>query len=313
MGGARCSNGECARQARPKKCGRPAWCATCSKEAEGKIRISGKKRGRWTWPCKNWNTFSGELLRCSGVGRDRKDKEFKMCTACFRTSGQTVLQAKRAASEAERRKQRKMDSDFRIPASVDMHVITVRPNFARRTFHHEKTTHVARNAILCGRQDDWVLIRVSNSTNKTSYEEMGKESSSSTTCSEDKNCGCCEKGHIVGLVKLGATTKVCKRRGNTPEWLNQTCCAANTHSFVTELKNIVQLDKPYPFLQGALVPVMASIPSTILPQTLLRDLVKSSLVVRKRIADKVLGNRPQSPGPDSYDFCGPPGFLRDEF
>jgi hypothetical protein len=95
-----------------------------------------------------------------------------------------------------------------------MHVITVRPNFARRTFHHEKTTHVARNAILWGRQDDWVLIRVSNSTNKTSYEEMGKESSSSTTCSEDKNCGCCQKGHIVGLVKLGSTAKVW-RLGNS--------------------------------------------------------------------------------------------------
>jgi hypothetical protein len=139
------------------------------------------------------------------------------------------------------------------------------------------------------------------------YEEMGKESSSNTPCSEDKNCGCCEKGHIVGLVKLGATAKVCKRRGNTPECLNQTCCVAKTHSFVTELKSIVQLDKTYPLLQGALVPVMASIPSTILPQTLLGDLVKSSLVVRKRIADKVLGIRPQRPGPDSYDFCGPPG------
>ena len=47
-----------------------------------------------------------------------------------------------------------------------------------------------------------MAIRVSTSMNKTSFEEVGKESSSSITCNEE-NCGCCEKGHIVGSQHAG--------------------------------------------------------------------------------------------------------------
>jgi hypothetical protein len=99
-------------------------------------------------------------------------------------------------------------------------------------------------------------MRVSKSKNKTSFEEYveeGRPCEEEDKCDEDKNCGCCERGHIVGIVRLGATHKVCRRKSHQEEWLRKTCCKMNAaHIFVTELTAIEKMKEPYPFANGNL-------------------------------------------------------------
>ena len=127
----RCANGECARESRPKKCARWELCGKCFKELEGKVRVPGKTQGRWAVACTNWNTAVGKLMGCKGAAGPEREGGLKMCGVCFRNSGQNSLKAKLAATKMDWRKRKKMEEESSVPASVDLHVITVRGNFAR--------------------------------------------------------------------------------------------------------------------------------------------------------------------------------------
>ena len=275
----------------------------------------GKGGRRWTVRCVNANSAVGQLLGCSGSARtEREGEEGKMCVQCFRgrNGAQTVMQAKRALMEKERRKRIKEEKESRMPAAVELHVITVRSNFARLTFHGRKRTHVELNGILCGRAGECVALRVSKSKSKTGFEECvegNRPSEEENACNEDKNCGCCERGHIVGIVRLGTTRKVCKRKSHEDEWTRKTCCKMNAaHIFVTELTAIEQLKEPYAFANGNLVPVVGSIPTCRLPAGMMQECVKSAEILIKRIAEReranASGERRKSTKAEGVAFCG---------
>ena len=290
------------------------FCAKCLKRGQGKIMTIGKGGRRWTVRCVNANSAVGQLLGCSGSARtEREGEEGKKCAECFRrrNGAQTEKQAKRALMERERRKRIKEESESRMPVSVDLHVITVRSNFARLTFHGRKKTHVELNGILCGRAGECVALRVSKSKSKTGFEEHvdGGAGEEENECNEEKNCGCCERGHIVGIVRLGETRKVCKRKSHEDEWTRKTCCKMNAaHIFVTELTAIEQLKEPYAFANGNLVPVVGSIPTCRLPAGMVEECVKSAEILSKRIAEreraKASGERRQSTKAEGVAFCG---------
>ena len=292
------------------------FCAKCLKIQQGKIMTIGKNRRRWRMRCVNANCAVGQLLGCSGFARtEREGEEGKMCVQCFRrkNGAQTPMQAKRALKEKERRKRIKEQRESRIPPAVKLHVITVRSNFAKLTFHGRKKTHVARNGILCGRAGECVAIRVSNIKSKTGFEEhVEGDSGERIACSEKKNCGCCKKAHITGIVRLGKTQKVCKRKAHEDEWTRKTCCKTNAaHIFVTELTAIEQLKDPYPFANGNLVPVVGSIPTCRLPAVMVEECVKSAEILSKRIAAresaKASGERRQNTKAEGVAFCGREG------
>ena len=146
--------------------------------------------------------FLKRIKRELGASRAEREGGLKMCGLCFRTSGQNSLKAKRAVTKMEWRKRKKMEEEFCMPASVDLHVITVRSNFARLTFHGTKMTHVETNGIFCRREGECVVMRVSKSTSKTCFEECVEEGrfTEENICDENRNCGCCERGHIVGIM-----------------------------------------------------------------------------------------------------------------
>ena len=74
--------------------------------------------------CINLNTVVGKLVGCIGVAREKKGGELKMCTMCFRNSGQTPLKAKQDVTKMEWSKRKKVEEELCIPASVDLYVIT---------------------------------------------------------------------------------------------------------------------------------------------------------------------------------------------
>ena len=316
MGRARCTNGECARESRPKTCVRWDLCGKCFRETEGKVRVPGKTQGHWVVACMNWDSALGKLMGCKGAAGKERAGGLKMCGVCFRKRGQNSLKAKQATVKMEwrkRKKRKEMEEEERMPASVDLHVITVRSNFARLTFHGWKKTHVELNGILCGRAGECVALRVSKSKSKIGFEEhVDGNSGEENACSEDKNCGCCERGHIVGIVRLGTTRKVCKRKSHEDEWTRKTCCKMNAaHIFVTELTAIEQLKEAYPFANGNLVPVVGSIPTCRLPAGMVEECVKSAEILSKRIAAresaKASGERRQSTKAEGVAFCGKEG------
>jgi len=256
------------------------------------------------------------LFRCTGKGRVTESGEkSNMCGNCFlrRRGAQTEKQAKWALMKKKGRKRIKEERESRMPAVVELHVITVRSNFARLTFHGRKKTHVELNGILCGRAGECVALRVSKSKSKIGFEEhVDGNSGEENACSEDKNCGCCERGHIVGIVRLGKTRKVCKRKSHEDEWTRKTCCKMNAaHIFVTELTAIEQLKEAYPFANGNLVPVVGSIPTCRLPAGMVEECVKSAEILSKRISAresaKASGERRQSTKAEGVAFCGREG------
>ena len=72
----------------------------------------------------------------------------------------------------------------------------------------------------------------------------------------------------------------------------------------------MQLEKPCPFAQGNLVPVLGSIPTRILPQGLMNECMRSSQLLRKGIAAKELGKLSKSQQPNSVSFVGVWGYAR---
>ena len=92
----------------------------------------------------------------------------------------------------------------------------------------------------------------------------------------------------MGIVRIGVTHKVCRRKSHEKEWLGRTCCKLGAaHIFVTELTVIEKLKEPYPFSKGNLVPVVGSNPTC-------RECVRSSEILSKRIAAKA----------GRLEFCG---------
>ena len=293
------------------------FCAKCLKRGQGKIMTIGKGGRRWTVRCVNANSAVGQVLGCSGSARtEREGEEGKMCVQCFRGRTRTEKQAKWARMKKKGRKRIKEERESRMPAAVELHVITVRSNFARLTFHGRKKTHVELNGILCGRAGECVALRVSKSKSKIGFEEhVEGNSGEENACNEEKNCGCCERGHIVGIVRLGATRKVCKRKSHEDEWTRKTCCKMNAaHIFVTELTAIEQLKEPYAFANGNLVPVVGSIPTCRLPAGMVEECVKSAEILSKRIAEreraKASGERRQSTKAEGVAFCGRVGMRQ---
>jgi hypothetical protein len=121
-----------------------------------------------------------------------------------------------------------------VPDVIKLHVLTVQSNFARLTFHGVKKTHVEINGILAGREGDYVAMRVSKRAKKTCFAEYIEKGSESKLCDASEKCGCNERGHIVGIVRLGQTHKVCRKKAGEDSWLRQTCCRLNeAHIFVS--------------------------------------------------------------------------------
>ena len=249
----------------------------------------GKGGRRWTVRCVNANSAVGQLLGCSGSARtEREGEEGKMCVQCFRGRTQTEKQAKWALMKKKGRKRIKEERESRMPAAVELYVITVRSNFARLTFHGRKKTHVETSGIFCGREGECVALRVSKSKSKTGFEECGEvQNTDENVCDEDKNCGCCERGHIVGIVRLGATRKVCNREANGTEWVGKTCCKVKSaYVFVSELTRVEMLPSPFAFAKGNVFPVVGSIPTCRLPAGMVEECVRSSEILGRRIAAK---------------------------
>jgi hypothetical protein len=98
--------------------------------------------------------------------------------------------------------------------------------------------------------------------------------------------------------------------GNEKNWLDKCCMAKKPHNFVSDLKNIVQSEKPYTFAQGNLVPVLGSIPASISPQGLVIECMRSSQLLRKSIVAKELGKLSKSQQPNSVSFVGVWGYAR---
>jgi hypothetical protein len=143
-----------------------------------------------------------------------------------------------------------------------------------------KKTHVELNGILCGREGDYVAMRVSKKAKsaKTAmcFAEYVEKGAESLLYDAKEKCGCCQRGHIVGIVRLGQTHKVCRRKAGDETWLRQTCCKFNeAHIFVTELTRIGQLAAPYPFPDGNLVPVLGCIPTRIIPTGMVQDCMQN--------------------------------------
>ena len=91
----------------------------------------------------------------------------------------------------------------------------------------------------------------------------------------------------MGIVRIGVTHKVCRRKSHEKEWLGRTCCKLGAaHIFVTELTVIEKLKEPYPFSKGNLVPVVGSNPTCRLPAGMVEECVRSSEILSKRIAAK---------------------------
>ena len=146
----------CPRLSRLKKYAEWEFCAKCLKERDGKIVMMNSGERRWRLQCVNAKNAMGVLLKCRGeVRKGSAGEALKMCSACFRRrhGEQTETQAKRALAEKEARKRRKDEREQTVkerPDAVELDVLTVRSNFARLTFHGEKSTHVERNGLLCG-------------------------------------------------------------------------------------------------------------------------------------------------------------------
>ena len=95
---------------------------------------------------------------------------------------------------------------------------------------------------------------------------------------------CCKRGHIVGIVWLGGTHKVCRTKASEEKWRVKTCCQVKAaHIFVTDLELSALLPAPFPFSKGNLFPVVGSIPCCKLPLALVDGCVKSSERLRKRL------------------------------
>jgi len=174
-----------------------------------------------------------------------------------------------------------------------------------------KRTHVELNGILAGREGDYLAMRVSKRAKKTicfsEYVEKGVES---MLCNAQEKCGCNERGHIVGIVRLGQTHKVCRKKAREHIWLRQTCCKLNeAHIFVTELTRIERLETPYPFSNGNLVPVLGCIPTRVIPMGMVQDCVRSAEVLRERLAVKELGKGEKGKRLKAISLClcGPEG------
>ena len=103
-------------------------------------------------------------------------------------------------------------------------------------FHGVKWTHVEVHGILCGREGDYVAMRVSKRKKSTCFQEHVSSGGEKFLCSNQETCGCGKAGHIVGIVRLGVTDKVCRKKVNEIDWREKPCCKLpEPHSFVTEL------------------------------------------------------------------------------
>ena len=289
MVGPRCANAGdgCLRWSRPKTEVGWEFCGKCNKIGQGKILAIGSGERRWKVPCVNANTALGKLFRCTGKGRVTESGEkSNMCGNCFlrRRGAQTEKQAKWALAKKEQRKQKKKERESVVPEVIKLHVLTVQSNFARLTFHGVKKTHVEINGILAGREGDYVAMRVSKRAKKTCFAEYIEKGSESKLCDAREKCGCNERGHIVGIVRLGQTHKVCRKKAGEDSWLRQTCCRLNeAHIFVTELTRVERLETPYPFSNGNLVPVLGCIPTRVIPAGIVQDCVRSAEVLHERL------------------------------
>jgi hypothetical protein len=137
--------------------------------------------------------------------------------------GRTDLQKKRALEKRERR-QKKIQKDTEAPVPtkqqkrkrmipekesdmIKLHVVTIQSNFARLTLHTIKQTHVERSGIMCGREGDWVALRVSKCKKATWFKEYLLKGAAQKLCSDQQSCGCGKAGHIVGMIQPVCETK----------------------------------------------------------------------------------------------------------
>ncbi len=169
-----------------------------------------------------------------------------------------------------------------------MYVITIRPWFAKMTFHDKKkTTHVAVNSIFADRLGECMVVKVSGNENQIGWKECGEQEAGGEDAVCDPACGCCVPGHIVGIVQIGETYKVSKKDANGAEWRSKTYCTVNKkHVFLSELTTIRKLSKSYKFPNGNVFPVVGMIPTSIIPEDILQECVNSSAILQKRVADK---------------------------
>ena len=287
MPGPPCANAGngCGGRSRPKT--EVAWefCGKCNKIKQGKILTMKGGVPRWKMKCVNANTSRGILLRCTGKARVKENGEkTNMCGNCFlrRNGAQTEKQAREAGVTREVRKRKAEERE--TPDIVQLHVVTVQSNFARLTLHKIKKTHVERLGIMCGRKGDWVALRVSKCKKATCFEEYLPKGAEKKLCSDAEICGCGKAGHIVGMVQLGVTDKVCRKKVREMEWLEKTCCVLNEpHSFVTELTRIEKLEVPYAFARGNVMPVLGDIPTHVIPKEIRRECIAFAAELSKRI------------------------------
>ena len=279
----------CKGWSRPTRFADWVFCAKCMKKENGKILMMRSGERRWKVPCMNANGHA-KAMGCTGVARAESCGDgWRMCGPCFlrKDGAQTEKQAK-AASARRIARRRERNAREMMPVTVQLDVLTIRSNFARLTFHGRKKTHVETSGIFCGREGECVALRVSKSKSKTGFEECGEvQNTDENVCDEDKNCGCCERGHIVGIVRIGATRKVCNREANGTEWVGKTWCKVKSaHVFVSELTRVEMLPSPFAFAKGNVFPVVGSIPTCRLPAGMVEECVKSSEILGRRIAAK---------------------------
>ena len=91
-----------------------------------------------------------------------------------------------------------------------------------------------------------------------------------------------------------AKHKVCRRKVNEREWVEQTCCRLNEpHSFVTELTRVDKLLEPYAFGKGNVMPILMSIQTHILPFRIKKQCIDFSAELAQKIErENVMKDRP---------------------
>jgi len=313
MGRPRCANAcrGCPGEARPKRKTDPELCVRCMKSGRGRVLTRGEGGNRWGVTCANASTVVGTVLGCRG--RLYKREEHRgLCAPCFmgRKGAPSDRQRRWALAKREYRRQKREERTQKecvVPEVIKLHVLTVQSNFARLTFHGVKKTHVEINGILAGREGDYVAMRVSKRAKNTCFAEYIEKGSESKLCDASEKCGCNERGHIVGIVRLGQTHKVCRKKAGEDSWLRQTCCRLNeAHIFVTELTRVERLETPYPFSNGNLVPVLGCIPTRVIPAGIVQDCVRSAEVLQERLELGKCEKRKRLKA-ISLCLCGPEG------
>jgi len=240
--------------------------------------------------------------------------------------GRTDLQKKRALEKREQRQRNNMQKDTEAPVAtkqhkrnkmlpetepdmIKLHVVTVKSNFARLTLHKIKKTHVERSGIMCGREGDWVALRVSKCKKASCFKEYLQTGTAQKLCSDQQSCGCAKAGHIVGMIKLGVTHKVCRKKVKEIEWLERTCCILNEpHSFVTYLTGVQQLEAPHAFAGGNVMPVLGDIPTHVIPPEIRQECIACAADLTKRIQREKEGQDTKTH--PQLHLCGMQGINR---